>query len=264
MKVFFHIIIILFLTILTQVGGIVYLIVVFITRKQKEKRKIKRLGLFAIFYLFVTFLLIPLTAPVFGRERVKETHLLSTHSFFYKLLNRNYVRPELNEALQQISNGLNQKHQGIKVIYLDANFPFFNKFPLLPHLSHNDGKKIDITLIYQLQNGELTNKKPSVSGYGVYEGPKLNEYDQVSICKSKGNWQYDFPKYLTLGTINKEVSFSEKGTRDLVRETIKQSNIGMVLIEPHLKSRLKLNYNKVRYHGCHAVRHDDHIHIQLK
>jgi hypothetical protein len=22
-------------------------------------------------------------------------------------------------------------------------------------------------------------------------------------------------------------------------------------------------YDKVRYHGCHAVRHDDHIHIQL-
>jgi len=215
-------------------------------------------------YLLVTFLLVPLTAPVFGRERIKETHILSAHSFFYKLMNRNYVRPELNEALQKISIGLSKKHQGIKVIYLDANFPFFNKFPLLPHLSHNDGKKIDITLIYQLQNGKLTNKKPSVSGYGIYEGPRPHEYDQISICKSKGNWQYDFPKYLTFGRVNKEISFSEKGTRNLVLETIKLKNIGKILIEPHLKSRLNLNYNKVRYHGCHAVRHDDLIHIQLK
>lgn len=264
MKILLHIIIIVFLTLLTQVGGIVYLIVILVLRKQDKKRKVKRFGLFVILYLLVTFLLVPLTAPVLGRERIKETPLLSAHSFFYKLMNRNYVRPELNEALQQISTGLNQKHQGIKVIYLDANFPFFNKFPLLPHLSHNDGKKIDVTLIYQYQNGKLTNKKPSVSGYGVYEGPKPNEYDQVSICKSKGNWQYDFPKYLTLGKINEEITFSEKGTRNLVLETIKQKNIGKILIEPHLKSRLNLNYNKVRYHGCHAVRHDDHIHIQLK
>src|SRR5690606_14484943 len=180
------------ITILRQVGVGIYLIVIFITRKQKKKGTIKQLGLFAFLYLFVTFLLVPFTAPLFGKERIKETNLISAHSFFYKFLNRNYVHPELNEALQQISIGLNQKHQGIKVIYLDGNFPFFNKFPLLPHLSHNDGKKIDITLIYQLQNGELTNKKPSVSGYGVFEDPEPNEYDQISICKSKGNWQYDF------------------------------------------------------------------------
>src|SRR5690606_36808087 len=125
--------------------------------------------------------------------------------------------------------------------------------PLLPHLSHNAGKKIDLSLIYQLENGELTNKKPSVSGYGVYEGPKFNEYDQVSICKSKGNWQYDFPKYLTLGKINKEVSLSDKGTRDLAKEAVNQNYTCMIFIEPHLKSRLNLNYNIVRYHGCHAA-----------
>ena len=264
MKNLLHIVTILFLTILTQVGGIVYLIVMLITRRQIKRRRVKRIGLFIVLYLLVTFLLVPLTAPVFGRERIKNTDLISAHSFFYKLLNRNYVRPELNKALQQISIGLNQKHQGIKLIYLDANFPFFNKFPLLPHLSHNDGKKIDITLVYQLQNGELTNKKPSVSGYGVFEDPEPNEYDQISICKSKGNWQYDFPKYLTLGKINKEISFSEKGTQSLVLETVKQNSIGKILIEPHLKARLNLNYSKVRYHGCHAVRHDDHIHIQLR
>ena len=33
---------------------------------------------------------------------------------------------------------------------------------------------------------------------------------------------------------------------------------------PHLKARLGLNSNKVRFHGCHAVRHDDHFHVQLK
>jgi hypothetical protein len=27
---------------------------------------------------------------------------------------------------------------------------------------------------------------------------------------------------------------------------------------------LGLTNNKIRFHGCHAVRHDDHLHVQLK
>src|SRR5699024_10658587 len=137
-------------------------------------------------------------------------------------------------------------------------------FPLLPHLSHNDGKKIDISLIYENANGQLTNKKPSISGYGVYETPKANEYDQNTVCKNHGNWQYDFSKYLTLGTTNNEIDFSEKGTRNLANLILKENNIGKIFIEPHLKIRLNLTNEKVRFHGCQAVRHDDHIHFQLR
>ena len=43
-----------------------------------------------------------------------------------------------------------------------------------------------------------------------------------------------------------------------------QPNLGKVFIEPHLKDRMKLTNSKIRFHGCGAVRHDDHIHIQLK
>jgi hypothetical protein len=150
------------------------------------------------------------------------------------------------------------------MIYLDANFPFIDKFPLLPHLSHNDGKKVDVSLIYELPNGLLTNKKPSISGYGVYEKPTANGYDQNAVCKQRGNWQYDFPKYLTLGTINKDIEFSENGTRELANLILRQNSTGKLFIEPHLKKRLNLTNGKVRFHGCQAVRHDDHIHFQLK
>ena len=36
-----------------------------------------------------------------------------------------------------------------------------------------------------------------------------------------------------------------------------------VFIESHLKDRMKLQYSKIRFHGCKAVRHDDHIHLQI-
>jgi hypothetical protein len=79
-----------------------------------------------------------------------------------------------------------------------------------------------------------------------------------------GFWQYDFPKHLTLGKINNDIVFSKKGTRELANLIVKQNEIGKLFVEPHLKSRMNLTSGKVRFHGCQAVRHDDHIHFQLK
>ena len=264
MKIILHIIIILLLTAVTQIGGLIYLISLILVNKKTEKKRLKRIGIFVILYIFATFLIVPNLAPAFGREKIKETEFLQAHSFFYKLANRNYVKPQLNKAIEKIANDFEKRNSGIRMVYLDANFPFIDKFPLLPHLSHNDGKKIDISLIYENKNGKLTNKKPSISGYGAFESPTEKEYDQISVCKNKGNWQYDFTKYVTLGTINKEIKFSNKGTRELANLILKQNEIGKLFIEPHLKHRLNLKNGKVRFHGCQAVRHDDHIHFQLK
>ena len=249
---------------MTQIGGIIYLISILLIKKSAKRKRLKRIGIFAGLYLLTTLLIVPNVAPIFGREKIKETEFLKAHSFFYILANRNYVQPELNTTLNQIATEFENQNSGIKMVYLDANFPFIDKFPLLPHLSHNDGKKIDVSLIYKNRSGQITNKKPSISGYGVYEKPKAHEYDQNQVCKSRGNWQYDFPKYLTLGTINNDIEFSESGTQELAKLILKQKNIDKLFIEPHLKKRLNLTNEKVRFHGCQAVRHDDHIHFQLR
>jgi len=264
LKIVLHTIAIVLLTLITQIGGIMYLIAVLSIKQTAKKRRLKRLGLFELLYLITTLLIVPTIAPLFGREKIKDTTSLKAHSFFYKLANRNYVRPELNKTLHLIATEFEKQNTGIKIIYLDANFPFIDKFPLLPHLSHNDGKKVDVTFVYKTPNGQLTNKKPSNSGYGVYEKPKANEVDQNTICIQRGNWQYDFPKYLTFGILHKDIEFSENATRELVKLIIKQQKIEKLFIEPHLKTRLNLNHQKVRFHGCQAVRHDDHIHFQLK
>ena len=264
MKILLHLIIFTLLTILTQIGGIIYLISILLIKKSTKWKLFKQIGIFVSLYLIATFIIVPYVAPIFGREKIKDTAFLKAHSVFYPLANRNYVQPPLNQALGEIATAFEKQNSGIKMVYLDANFPFIDKFPLLPHLSHNDGKKIDVTLIYENNNGQLTNKKPSVSGYGVYEKPTNSEFNQPEICKKQGKWQYDFPKYLTFGRINQDIEFSEKGTRELASHILNQQNIGKLFIEPHLKKRLQLNNPKVRFHGCKAVRHDDHIHFQLR
>ena len=259
LKAFFHLFVVVFLTALTQIGGVIYLISILVFRK---KKRFKYFFFFGI-YLACTFFVVPTVAPFFGREKIHNSELIQARSVFYTLANRNYVRPEMNVLLSQISSEVIQKHSNVKIVYLDANFPFFDRFPLLPHLSHNDGKKLDISLVYEL-DGNLTHQKPSVSGYGVFEGPKPLEYNQIKKCLARGNWQYDMQKYVTLGTLHKGLKFSEKGTKALLQSILKQPTLGKVFIEPHLKYRLGLSHPKIRFHGCQAVRHDDHIHIQLK
>ncbi|MBW1295152.1 hypothetical protein [Aquimarina litoralis] len=258
------IIFVIILTVLTQIGGILYLIIEIIFSKKYKKYRIRKYSTFLLVYLISTFIIIPYIAPIFGREKIKNTSYIEACTFFTLLSNRNYVTPDLNNSLQNIAKKIHQKHNGVKLVYLDANFPFKDGFPLLPHLSHNDGKKVDLSFIYLNKEGQLTNKKPSIFGYGVFEDPKANEFNQNNLCKKKGYWQYDVTKYVTFGIVNNQLKLSEKATKDLILAVVNDKMVGKVFIEPHLKSRLHLKNSKIRFHGCQAVRHDDHIHLQLK
>lgn len=251
----------LFLTIISQVGGVVLLISLTINKQWKRTFKFKKLILFSIIYLFTILLFVPIIASIFGREKVEHSDKIQPATYLTILLNRNYVKPELNELLQQTADNLTNTN--IKILYLDACFPFIDNFPLLPHLSHDDGKKIDLNLVYENKAGEIKNKRKSITGYGVFEAPKSGEFNQTNHCKNHGYWQYDFTKYMTFGKINRTLRFSNQGNKHLMRSLLRNKQLGKIFIEPHLKQRLQLNNPKIRFHGCGAVRHDDHIHIQL-
>jgi hypothetical protein len=205
----------------------------------------------------VTFLIVPLIAPIFGRERINTSKNLRPATYGTILLNRNYVTNDLNKVLKAISTEL-------PIRFLDANFPFIDKFPLLPHLSHNDGNKIDLSFIYETHEGNYSDEIKSTSGYGVFEAPNQGEFDQTKQCLEQGYFQYDYPKYLTFGSGNSDLLFSESGTKKLIETILKNNQIEKIFIEPHLVTRMNLNNQKIRFHGCQAVRHDDHIHIQIK
>jgi hypothetical protein len=252
-KLFGHFILILILTALTQVGGLIWMISVLISIKFKKRKR----NIFALLYLLFNLVIVPSIAKQFGREQLPWFNdNLKPRNWFYPLAFRNYVNPELYELLKESSS-----KSKIQITYLDANFPFFDGFPLLPHLSHNDGKKIDISFMYLDENGKPTGKKPSVSGYGVYSEADKN-YTSNS-CKSKGYWQYDFSKYLTFGTIN-TLKLDKEKTAALIHQFLSNTTTQKLFTEPHLKNSLGLkNEPKVRFHGCQAVRHDDHIHLQI-
>ena len=143
LKLIGHIVIIILLTALTQVGGLIWLIAILISLKTKKRKRI----VFPLLYLLFNLFIIPPIASYFGREKLPWfDEKLKPRNWFYPLAYRNYVKPGLKQELENSALALSKK--GIAITYLDANFPFFDGFPLLPHLSHNDGKKIDLSFMY--------------------------------------------------------------------------------------------------------------------
>lgn len=261
------------LTVLTQVGGFVYLFSILtykLTNKWSKNNYLKatyRFTSFLILYFLTTFLIIPLLAKPFGRVPLplKETSHLQPLNIWTCILNRNYVRPELKQTAFEVAKQMNDKFPGTRINYLDANFPFINKFPLIPHLSHNDGKKLDLSFCYRYANtNEPTNECPSFIGYGICEEPRPNEKNTPYSCDVKGFWQYSFLSKVISQDNKKDFTFDNEKTKELVNLFAKKTTIGKIFIEPHLKTRLNLTSDKIRFHGCQAVRHDDHIHVQLK
>ena len=262
----------LLLTLLTQTGGIEFLLFWLLWRKIRERftKKWLRISLgttsFLAFHAVFAFLIIPLIAPLFGRkplpiyhENIQPLNLLTCSC------NRHYVKPELYDAILNVSTKLNEENQGSIVAYLDAGFPFMEGFPLFPHLSHDDGEKIDLALFYvDAKSGQSLNlEAPSFIGYGVYESPKAGESNQPLVCDKKGYWQYDILSKIVPQWHQDDYQFDEARTQKLLQLLSNEKAIKKIFIEPHLKNRMYLNSSKIRYHGCQAVRHDDHIHVEL-
>lgn len=266
--------IIILLTVFTQIGGLIYLIYKPIgsSIKRRTENTLKsigfRLGVFSGLFLLFSLLIIPPIAKQFGRVnlpiRANSEIPLGPASIFTVLANRHYVKPELKALIIAVSKAMNKEYPGTKTRYLDANFPLIDQFPLLPHLSHDDGEKLDVGFIYKAADtGDRINKSPTWLGYGYTEGPRTGEFDQISACEQDGNWQYSLLSKLVRK--KKRYEFDQAANQALIQAILQQPKIGKIFIEPHLKKRLGLSQNnKVRFHGCHAVRHDDHIHLQLR
>ncbi len=272
-KIILALILICILTAVTQIGGVVFLIALFTFRIIDDRfdrrwvRVTTKTASFVTLYLVFTFVIVPLAAKPFGRVPLPifENKNLKPANFLTCLLNRNYVKLELRDITYKVAEDMNNNFPGAAVNYLDANFPFIDNFPLLPHLSHNDGKKLDLSFQYNDSGtGQITNNIPSFIGYGICEEPKDEEENRPEYCEKKGYWQYNWLRNNVSQSNKDKFTFNDKRTKELVKRFAFYDGLGKIFIEPHLKARLGLTSHKIRFHGCQAVRHDDHIHVQLK
>ncbi|MBU0655283.1 MAG: hypothetical protein KJ914_09150 [Gammaproteobacteria bacterium] len=265
-SIIFYFMAFIILSILTEVGGLALLfsipVMLSIRNQYRNRQKLIRFGIFTGAYLLTVFIVIPLLAPLYGRVQLPcfatESAPLKPDNFGYCLLMRNYVKLELRDSLIKSTQILQGQYPGIKVRYLDANFPFRDGIPLFPHLSHNDGKKVDIAFFYKRKGSTKTvDFSPSFIGYWFYEQPLPQEKQP---CKNQASWlRWDF-NWLQPLYNNYEIDIPR--TRALLQLLTK--NVQKIFVEPHLKQRLGVQSGIIRFQGCRAARHDDHIHVQVK
>jgi hypothetical protein len=269
---FAHLFFFLMLTVLSQVGGLIYFLHLFMWRVLAKKlqagwpKRLLKWSSFVLFYLICCLVFLPFLARLNGRVPlpIGKNGPLRPLTFGTVLLNRHYVKPASKTAVINAATKLQAQFSGTQVNYLDANFPFWDEFPLLPHLSHDDGEKLDLAFLYiNAKTGLPSTKVPSPIGYGACEGPLPHENNMPETCRKRGFWQYNLLPKLVSQDLKKGYVFDPIRTKALVQILVQDPQVRKIFIEPHLKSRLGLGSDKVRFHGCQAVRHDDHLHVEL-
>jgi hypothetical protein len=282
LKLILEILWILFLTILTQVGGIIYLFwKLLYARKIKlfihepwKRQLVSSVGFSACYMIFNLFI-IPLVAAAFNRVPLpysKQGNLVPV-SYWTCILNRNYINREGKTHLLNLSQDFVAQHPNCQVKYMDCNFPFrfvtskhgnSSGIPIIeglfPHFSHV-GNKADIAFIYNNETGEIVQDTPTAIGYGSSVDPLPRETCTPCTCDEK-NGLYSF-MYRNLPR-DKSLELNNEHSSALVKLFLQSKHIIYTLLERHLRERFKLNRYRFGRHSCTSVRHDDHFHVELR
>ncbi len=241
------------LTVLTQIGGVAWLIAVMFASARPVR-------VFLMVFLVAYCVLwggTRFAAPSFDRVAIPCIDNGPTRaralSPLYCAMNRTYVTPELAAKVDALATHMHETFPGTRTRVLDAGFPFFD-LPLLPHLSHDDGEKVDLAFWYEGGNWR------SPIGYWAFEQPRPEDSDLCEDVEGLSlRWDME-----ALQPFMRELPMDEARTAEAL--TWLDANLpedGKVFVEPHLADRLGIVGDKIRFQGCRAARHDDHIHFQL-
>lgn len=177
----------------------------------------------------------------------------------YCRLDRHFVTPAARDALVAAAEAVAARYPGEVLRFMDASGRDGVK-PFPPHLSHGDGRQIDLGLYYTDREGRPLADFPDTTRHGGYwpaEPPRPGE--QIACPEGRvGRAEKPDPP------ANRPWRLDEAKTRMLVEVLVADPRVRRILIEPHLERRLGLwGHPKLRFAGCQAARHDDHLHVDF-
>ena len=249
---------VLALTLLTQIGGVALWLACGLGGRIPRWRAAATLTAFVLLYATLTLFVVPGIAPVFGRVPLAcfaGEHAYAAQSPIYCALNRHYVRPPLRMFVAGLADHMAATHPGTVVTYLDGNFPFGDGFPLLPHLSHDDGSKVDIALFYE--------GRPRGGAWfaGYWAFAPAQRFEVAPACAKDGLLRW---KMAAIQGSFASLRLDKARTTAMLSRIVDEKRIGQVFVEPYLLPVLGVGSTKIGFAGCAAARHDDHIHIALQ
>lgn len=177
----------------------------------------------------------------------------------YCRADRHFVAPAARDVLTIAALRMADRYPGEGVWFMDASGPEGVK-PFPPHLSHGDGRQIDLGLYYTDREGAPLKDFPDTSRHGGYWPAEPARPGETLACPGgrKGRAEKPDPP------ADRPWRLDEARTRALIQILIADTRVRRILIEPHLERRLGLwGHPKLRFAGCQAARHDDHIHVDF-
>lgn len=215
-----------------------------------------RLCLFLAYHAGATVAAIAV-APAFGRVPQscfgETADGLAAQSPLYCALNRNYVTPPMRDLANTLATRIDAEVRGTTTLALDANFPFFDGFPMFLHISHSDGRKLDIAFHYADAYGQFLNGMTrSPIGYLVFEQPTANA---DLPCKGRNNWlslRWDLDLLQPLFPDHRLEPLRTAAAIEWLATDGVKFGVEKIFLEPHLKEAFGITSDKVRFQGCPA------------
>ncbi|PRY93732.1 hypothetical protein BCF33_2616 [Hasllibacter halocynthiae] len=234
-----HLSVAVLLTLLSQVGGLAWLMALPFRRRWLA---------FPAAYAVLSFAAWA-AAPQFGRVALPcmgET--LRPAAPAYCVLNRRYVAPEMRRAAEALATSLAIRFPGTVTETLDGGFPL--PMPMLPHRSHEDGRELDLALWWRDEDGYAPGLSPSPIGYLSHAGGAAGCPPALTDLR-----------WLQRLLPEREPDFDRLAAA--LRFLQADGRIGRVLLDPRLAAAAGAAGGKVGSPGCRAARHDDHLSLRL-
>lgn len=243
-----NLVIVVVLTVLTQVGGLAWAVAALVRMRW-------RLPVFVAGYAVLWVGAVAL-APLAGRVPLPcHGAPLRMQSPAYCLMLRHFVTPELAVVARDAATAVDRAYPGTVTLALDGSFPFLSGMPLLPHLSHDDGRKLDLAFYYKADGVYRPGATRSPIAYFAFE-----TLDQPTCPPAFPTLRWDLG---WLQPLWPDRPLEPQHTAALLRTVLDDPRIGRVFVEPQLAAALAVTGARLGFQGCRAARHDDHIHIQL-
>lgn len=178
---------------------------------------------------------------------------------YYCRKDRHFVRPDVRDALLDAARQMDDRYPGAKLRFMDASGPLGEK-PFPPHLSHGDGRQIDLALYYTDVAERPLDQFPDTSRHGGFYPAEPARPGEPLACPDgrKGAAEKPDPP------ADRPWRLDEERTKALVQILVADPRVKRILIEPHLERRFGLwGHPKLRFAGCQAARHDDRLHVDF-
>jgi len=258
----FHTLGVVSLTLLTQIGGLAYLAALLLTMRWRrgviswQRRTAYLATAIILIYAAASIAIIPPLAGMLGRERVS----CSSTTLVGCVLNRTYLKPKAIALVSTLDQAMASRFPGSGVTVLEGSFPFLDGFPLPPHLSHHDGRKVDLAYFYRDASGRpIAQGSPSPIGYFHFQQPRPGDREPCAARFTPLRWDFAWLQPKEPAWI-----LDKERTRAIVLWLKARPEVTRIFIEPHLADRLGVGGGKVRFQGCQAARHDDHLHVEVR